>query len=68
MINVWSVKFVTKVFPQKLKHNWKKNHLKSKHPQEYDLVLKEVAAKKSTDEILGTSFQMVKGEFKQKII
>lgn len=44
-----------------------KNHLQRKHPEEYDLFLKEDSAKKSTDEISrpGTSLQTVKREFKQ---
>nr|CAH7741111.1 unnamed protein product [Callosobruchus chinensis]CAH7742107.1 unnamed protein product [Callosobruchus chinensis] len=44
-----------------------KNHLQRKHSEEYDLFLKEDAAKKSTDELPrpGTSLQTVKREFKQ---
>ncbi|GBP97507.1 Zinc finger BED domain-containing protein 4 [Eumeta japonica] len=44
-----------------------KNHLQRKHSEEYDLFLKEDAAKKSTDEPPrpGTSLQTVKREFKQ---
>ncbi|XP_022834999.1 zinc finger BED domain-containing protein 4-like [Spodoptera litura] len=44
-----------------------KNHLQRKHPEEYDLFLKEDAAKKRTDELPrpGTSLQTVKREFKQ---